>query len=104
MLVWQRMPSWLETILVIAIARGSAHHGQVAGKNQYNLDFKTAADAQDPSLMLSGDDLLQFYADMCAKFPVVRHLCPQQLEYACVCTDAENAVQLTHTLTQFRDR
>merc|ERR1712072_275843 len=44
---------------------------KAADKNQYDLDFKTAADKRDPSLMLSGDDLMQFYADMCAKFPVV---------------------------------
>jgi len=43
---------------------------KVPGKNQYDLDFKTT-EGKDPALLLSGDELLQMYADMCAKYPIV---------------------------------
>merc|ERR1712159_229982 len=43
---------------------------KVDGKNQYDLDFKTSGSDKDASLLLSGDELMDLYADMCSKFPV----------------------------------
>ena len=40
------------------------------GKNQYDLDFKTKGPDKDPSLLLSGDELLALYAKLCDDFPV----------------------------------
>jgi len=36
----------------------------------YDLDFKTSGADKDPSLMLSGDELLALYAKICDDFPV----------------------------------
>jgi len=44
---------------------------KVEGKNQYDLDFKTTGADKDSSLLLSGDELIQFYKDMIAKYPIV---------------------------------
>lgn len=44
---------------------------KVDGKNQYDLDFKTSGPDKDSSLLLSGDELLKMYTDMCDKYPVV---------------------------------
>ena len=44
---------------------------KVAGKNQYDLDFKTKGADKDSSLLLSGDELIAFYKDMIAKYPIV---------------------------------
>jgi len=49
----------------------AASEFKVAGKNQYDLDFKTAAGEKDPSLLLSGDELIAFYKDMISKYPIV---------------------------------
>jgi len=49
----------------------AASEFKVEGKNQYDLDFKTKGEGKDASLMLSGDELMQFYADMIAKYPIV---------------------------------
>jgi enolase len=43
---------------------------KVDGENAYDLDFKTST-GKDASLMLSGDELLNFYSSMCKKFPIV---------------------------------
>ena len=43
---------------------------KVAGKNQYDLDFKTKGADKDASLLLSGDELIAFYKDMIAKYPI----------------------------------
>jgi len=43
---------------------------KVAGKNQYDLDFKTKGDDKDPSLLLSGDELIAFYKQMIEKYPI----------------------------------
>jgi len=42
---------------------------KVAGKNEYDLDFKS--DVKDPSLLLTGDELIAFYKDMISKYPIV---------------------------------
>merc|ERR1719384_2526198 len=42
---------------------------KVAGKNEYDLDFKS--DEKDPSLLLTGDELIAFYKDMISKYPIV---------------------------------
>merc|ERR1719198_742480 len=42
---------------------------KVAGEDAYDLDFKAVE--KDASLLLSGDALLDFYADMVAKYPIV---------------------------------
>eukprot|EP00941_MAST-03F_sp_MAST-3F-sp1_P005229 g5229.t1 len=44
---------------------------KVEGENAYNLDFKSPAGEQDPALMLSGDELMAFYAKMCNEYPIV---------------------------------
>jgi enolase len=44
---------------------------KVAGKNQYDLDFKSPEGEKDSSLLLSGDELIAFYKDMISKYPVV---------------------------------
>jgi enolase len=49
----------------------AASEFKVAGKNQYDLDFKTPADQRDSSLLLSGDELIQMYKDMIDKYPIV---------------------------------
>merc|ERR1712080_804604 len=50
---------------------GASSEFKVEGKNQYDLDFKTTGSGKDGSLLLSGDELMDLYADMCDKFPVV---------------------------------
>ena len=47
----------------------AASEFKVEGKNQYDLDFKSAD--KDPSLLLSGDELIAFYKDMISKYPIV---------------------------------
>jgi len=49
----------------------AASEFKVAGKNQYDLDFKSAAADKDPALLLSGDELIAFYKDMISKYPIV---------------------------------
>jgi len=47
----------------------AASEFKVPEKNEYDLDFKS--DQKDPSLLLTGDELIAFYKDMCAKYPIV---------------------------------
>jgi len=49
----------------------AASEFKVPGKNEYDLDFKTPAATRDPSLLLTGDELIAFYKDMIAKYPIV---------------------------------
>jgi len=49
----------------------AASEFKVPGKNEYDLDFKTPAETRDPSLLLTGDELIAFYKDMIAKYPIV---------------------------------
>uniref|UniRef100_A0A7R9VPQ6 phosphopyruvate hydratase n=1 Tax=Pseudictyota dubia TaxID=2749911 RepID=A0A7R9VPQ6_9STRA len=46
---------------------------KVKDRNEYDLDFKTPAGdpAKDASKLLTGDELIQFYKDMIAKYPIV---------------------------------
>eukprot|EP00546_Thalassionema_frauenfeldii_P012811 CAMPEP_0178914238 /NCGR_PEP_ID=MMETSP0786-20121207/11313_1 /TAXON_ID=186022 /ORGANISM="Thalassionema frauenfeldii, Strain CCMP 1798" /LENGTH=457 /DNA_ID=CAMNT_0020587121 /DNA_START=49 /DNA_END=1422 /DNA_ORIENTATION=- len=44
---------------------------KVEGKNEYDLDFKTTGADKDASLLLTGDELIDFYKDMIAKYPIV---------------------------------
>eukprot|EP01083_Nonionella_stella_P300467 1025942_1 len=44
---------------------------KVAGKNEYDLDFKTPEATRDSSLLLTGDELIAFYKEMVAKYPIV---------------------------------
>merc|ERR1712194_427763 len=44
---------------------------KVAGKNEYDLDFKTKGADKDSSLLLTGDELIAMYKDMIARYPVV---------------------------------
>jgi len=44
---------------------------KVAGKNEYDLDFKTAEADKDPSLLLTGDELIAFYKDIIDRYPIV---------------------------------
>jgi len=44
---------------------------KVAGKNEYDLDFKTKGPDKDPSLLLTGDELIAFYQKMIADYPIV---------------------------------
>jgi enolase len=49
----------------------AASEFKVPGENKYDLDFKSPEGEKDSSLMLSGDELIAFYSDMCDKFPIV---------------------------------
>jgi enolase len=49
----------------------AASEFKVPDQNMYDLDFKTKGADKDSKLMLSGDELLSFYEDMCNRFPVV---------------------------------
>jgi enolase len=49
----------------------AASEFKVKGANQYDLDFKTKGAGKDAKLLLSGDELMQFYQDMIAKYPIV---------------------------------
>jgi len=42
---------------------------KVEGKDEYDLDFKS--DRGDPSMILSGDDMVAFYQQLIAKYPIV---------------------------------
>jgi enolase len=44
---------------------------KVAGKNEYDLDFKTAGPEKDPSLLLTGDEMIAFYKSLIDKYPIV---------------------------------
>ena len=44
---------------------------KVDGKNEYDLDFKTTGADKDSSLLLTGDELVAFYKEMIAKYPIV---------------------------------
>ncbi len=49
----------------------AASEFKVEGKNEYDLDFKSPAGEKDSSLLLTGDELIQFYKDMIEKYPIV---------------------------------
>lgn len=49
----------------------AASEFKVAGKNQYDLDFKTTGPEKNTDLLLSGDELIAFYKSMIEKYPVV---------------------------------
>merc|ERR1711862_372669 len=49
----------------------AASEFKVAEKNQYDLDFKSAAADKDSSLLLEGDQLIAFYKEMISKYPIV---------------------------------
>mmetsp|Transcript_13789 Transcript_13789/g.25519 ORF Transcript_13789/g.25519 Transcript_13789/m.25519 type:complete len:461 (-) Transcript_13789:1477-2859(-) len=44
---------------------------KVKGENKYDLDFKTTGADKDPNAIISGDELMAYYKDLCEKFPVV---------------------------------
>jgi enolase len=44
---------------------------KVKGKNEYDLDFKTTGPNKDPSLLLTGDELIAFYKKMIDTYPIV---------------------------------
>jgi len=44
---------------------------KVKGKNQYDLDFKTTGPDKDPSLLLSGDEMIDLYKKMIEDYPIV---------------------------------
>jgi enolase len=50
----------------------AASEFKVKGKEQYDLDFKTpAGPKKDPNSIISSQDLMKYYQDMVAKFPIV---------------------------------
>lgn len=49
----------------------AASEFKVAGENKYDLDFKTKGADKDPALMLTGDELMDMYAKMIDKYPIV---------------------------------
>lgn len=49
----------------------AASEFKVAGKNEYDLDFKTKGADKNSSLLLTGDELIAFYKEMIAKYPIV---------------------------------
>jgi enolase len=46
----------------------AASEFKVAGKNEYDLDFKSKD--KDPSLLLTGDELIAFYKKLIANYPI----------------------------------
>jgi len=46
----------------------AASEFKVKDKNEYDLDFKSSS--PDPSLLLTGDELIAFYKEMIAKYPI----------------------------------
>lgn len=44
---------------------------KVAGKDAYDLDFKTTGADKDTSMTLSGDEMIAFYKDIIDKYPIV---------------------------------
>eukprot|EP00632_Arachnochrysis_sp_CCMP2950_P013440 CAMPEP_0185692558 /NCGR_PEP_ID=MMETSP1164-20130828/2609_1 /TAXON_ID=1104430 /ORGANISM="Chrysoreinhardia sp, Strain CCMP2950" /LENGTH=468 /DNA_ID=CAMNT_0028359295 /DNA_START=76 /DNA_END=1482 /DNA_ORIENTATION=+ len=44
---------------------------KVKGEDKYDLDFKTPEPKKNTAMTLSGDALADFYADLCAKYPIV---------------------------------
>jgi len=44
---------------------------KVKDKNEYDLDFKSKEGEKDPSLLLTGDELIDFYKKMIDKYPIV---------------------------------
>lgn len=44
---------------------------KVAGKNEYDLDFKSPEGEKDSSLLLSGDELIAFYKKLIDQYPIV---------------------------------
>jgi len=44
---------------------------KVAGKDAYDLDFKTTGADKDPSMTLTGDEMIAFYKDIIDKYPIV---------------------------------
>mmetsp|Transcript_48246 Transcript_48246/g.145818 ORF Transcript_48246/g.145818 Transcript_48246/m.145818 type:complete len:279 (-) Transcript_48246:562-1398(-) len=44
---------------------------KVKDKNEYDLDFKTSGPDKDASKLLTGDELIAFYKEMIAKYPIV---------------------------------
>ena len=44
---------------------------KVADKDQYDLDFKTTGAGKDTSAVLTGDEMIAFYKELIAKYPIV---------------------------------
>ena len=44
---------------------------KVAGKDQYDLDFKTTGPDKDKTAVLSGDEMIAFYKSLIDKYPIV---------------------------------
>jgi len=44
---------------------------KVDGENAYDLDFKTSGPDKDPSLKLTGDEMIAFYKKICEEYPIV---------------------------------
>jgi len=49
----------------------AASEFKVDGQNKYDLDFKTKGAAKDHNMMLTGDELLDFYGALIKKYPIV---------------------------------
>merc|ERR1711957_967137 len=49
----------------------AASEFKVKDKNEYDLDFKSNEGQRDPSLLLTGDELIAFYKKMIDKYPIV---------------------------------
>jgi len=49
----------------------AASEFKVAGRDAYDLDFKTEGAAKDPALMLTGEELAALYASLAKDFPIV---------------------------------
>lgn len=44
---------------------------KVEGENKYDLDFKTTGADKDPSMMLTGDELMALYTRLAEQYPIV---------------------------------
>jgi enolase len=76
----------------------AASEFKVAGKNQYDLDFKAPEGEKDPSLLLSGDELIAFYKDMISKYPIITIEDPFDQDdwenWTSICQDVGKDVQI----------
>jgi len=44
---------------------------KIKGENKYDLDFKATGSDKDPKAILTGDELIDYYVELCNKFPIV---------------------------------
>ena len=76
----------------------AASEFKVKGENKYDLDFKAPVGKKDPSLVLTGDELIAFYKKMIANYPIKTIEDPFDQDdwanWTTLCKDVGTAVQV----------